>query len=241
MAKKRITLSVLFILLSLLLVACEMDASVLESTFDCDDERCEITVSNTDKDDLEVSIEIWVENEGTPIGEKVQYPDTNAERHVEWYRNEHRLFYDHLVIPAGEIENFVVELQPTEGQALFRLHVRAEGGGFKSDGYYDVYEIVEFSDPDTYIENSLACDGTIKASTAVEADVSFGSLEMVIYLNDDMETPVAKYVVSAGESNGIEIPVPDGTWLIELDENQHQNPYIPEDTDTHKTRIYCEP
>jgi hypothetical protein len=220
-ATKRIVFT-LFFLFSWILTACgSMDVEKVESTLACDVENCTIKVTSDFDEDVTIAVVLSVENEGTAIGERTT--NGEAKTHAEWQVSFSNFFYSEAVIQSGETLEFVVEFDEVEGQSLFKLETWIRSDGNKNAASFDIYDLVDFSDPDTFIENELSCmDGKIVATTTItpQAEDPFNQImTMAVYADMNLENgeAISTFEVLSGDSQTIEIPIPEGAELIMLD------------------------
>lgn len=237
---------IVVVTIAILLAGCSGQIEVIPKIH-CDNTECNVTIASLHSKETHYTITVSQESEGTPIGEKFRYPGTTAERHEEWYIQTSPLYQLTDTIMPGEeiVHNF--EMSYGTGQTLVIAHVQTPATSWWRTNYgkFYSYTIVEFPGKDNPIKNTLSCrvNGKVIARTEIEADSKIGTKTMGLYLNNNLEEPVATFQVHEGYLFQISYDIPEGTYLIELDVVGHQEKnYLKEVVgNPHEYRAYCIP
>lgn len=239
---------VTFLILSVLLSGCGAKPEDFVTDLQCtqSDGDCTILVTSNYHDNMDYHVEVAVEAQGTPIGETVLYPNTQAVRHSSWYRLFHSVFNHKDTLASDETESYIVDNVQGNGQTLVRTTIKITKGFLAEPITLVNYSLINFpfESVETPIVNSLQCsDGRILARTDLEEGAS--DQTMAIYLNGELETAYTTFTVEDGSYAQINIPLPEGTTFIELDVLGHRspNPYSTNKSleQAHKFRAYCIP
>lgn len=231
---------IISLLAAVLLTACS--PAVVEPSLNCDGAHCVITVTNSEKDDVNVTVSLLQEVEGMPILEELKYSGpTDTGWHDYWYYGFETLFHTTDVLAPGETGTYKVETTGSPGTILFKLVVNTPppNGFSTAEGEFVRYQVVEFSTVESAIENTLVCSTqTVTAKTTLVTNV--GLKTMAVYLNENLDDPYATFIVPYHGETEVTFPIPQGTHLVELDVLGHHNQWDAIQ-DPHKFRAYCIP
>lgn len=245
---------VVLTLLGLFLVGCSPLDVTHTVTCSIVTKICHVTVTNLENRDVKYSLSLGFELAGVPVEPK--FSQNVPERQIGWQR---KIFFSNkiegVLKPGQKIEQDISlpdGIFNYPGQALVDAYLWTESPNPFSAAYgnHHLYTTVHIPGPDLIapwttppIEYQLTCSSNVgDVKLVVSYDGTWGDRNVALYLNNEMTIPWQVIAIKKGETREVfTLPIPDGTFLIEVDVEGHREMTYDNQRDYHGYRQYCIP